>query len=206
MPGVSIDAVVGQSGGDTLGTGRLLVAQRLTGPLSIVADLEYGAFVGERLMEGGAALVLHLDELISAGAHLGYRDYAGLGSVIAAGQLEWHAMPAASLVGLLHFEHSNFDGDRWRAGFGMRTYVRDSLMILVGLGFNDLTSDGTFEDITDPFVGFEWRLPVAGGAWQVSLYGERRISTLDVAGLRLAWNMGSTPRRSARHDAWRRLQ
>jgi hypothetical protein len=81
-------------------------------------------------------------------------------------------------------------------------------MVTVGLGFNDLDGDRSFQDISDPFVGFEWRLPLplADRGWQVSLFGERRISTLDVAGLRLAWNLGTTPRESARHDAWRRLQ
>jgi hypothetical protein len=206
FPGVSLDAVAGVVGHDALGTGRLLAAQRLADPVLVVADLEYGAFAGERLIEGGGALVLHLDESLSAGAHLGYRDYAGLGTTVGAGQLEWHATPAASLVGLVHVERNVLDGTRWRAGFGLRTYVRDSLMVLVGLGFNDLTApDQSFEDSSNPFVGFEWRLPIAGAGWQVSLYGERRISTFDVAGLRFGWNMGDTPRDSARHDAWRRL-
>jgi hypothetical protein len=91
LPGVSLDGVVGQAGGDVLGTGHLTVAERIIDSLLVLAELEHGVFAGERLTEVGASLASHAD-LLSAGAYAGYRDFAGLRTRIAAGQLEWHAM------------------------------------------------------------------------------------------------------------------
>jgi hypothetical protein len=200
-PGVFLDGVIGQSGGDVLGTGRLVVAVPLAGLLGTVVDVEGGMFAGERLLEGGAALVLDTSPL-TVGVHLGHRDYAGLETEIAAAQGEWHATPSVTLLGLVHFERGDLGGNRWRAGVGLRSFVWDSLMVQIGIGFDDLTSDRTFQDNSDPFVGFEWRLPVFGAsdAWQLSLYGERQISTLDVAGLRLGWNTRSG------HARWHRVR
>jgi hypothetical protein len=42
--------------------------------------------------------------------------------------------------------------------------------------------------------------------WQVSLFVERQLDALEIAGVRLSWDMGSTLYDLVRRTGWRRLR
>jgi hypothetical protein len=58
----------------------------------------------------------------------------------------------------------------------------------------------------NPRAGWlEWQLPLGAPDWQL-LPVERELSTGNIAGLRLAWNMGESVRDVARRTGWMRVR
>ena len=101
-------------------------------------------------------------------------------------------------------ERVAFFDDTWRAGLGGRFFPVPALLLELGAGF-DLTQH-TFADASDPWLAVEWRLPLHIEPWQVSVYVERQVSLIDMAGVRVAWGMGDGLRDPATRWGWRRVR
>ncbi len=70
----------------------------------------------------------------------------------------------------------------------------------------DRIGDASAHDVSDPYFAFEWQLPVSARDWQLSLFVDSQVSTVKLAGLRVAWGMGTTLRDQARRMGWRRVR
>jgi hypothetical protein len=49
-------------------------------------------------------------------------------------------------------------------------------------------------------------LPLGARAWQLSLLAEKQLSTIELAGVRFAWDLGETSRDVARRTGWMRIR
>lgn len=207
MPGVTFDANAGDAGGADYYSARARAAARLASPLLLVLDAEAGSIVDVAFSEVGLALVGHLGAA-SLGAHGGYRRFAGVGIAIAAAQAELHPTPEVSFVTWAHHERSAAFGEAFRAALGGRVFPLRSLVLDFGMGFERADdSGGAFAgDDVDPYVGAEWAAPLASNVWQLSVFAEHQVSRLDLAGVRVAYGMGGTPRDAARREGFRRLR
>lgn len=206
-PGVWLDLGYGRVADADLWTGRLRLAERLSDDGFVHLDVEAGTLAGERLVEAGVALVEHFDHL-SLGVHVGFRDYADLGTLVGVLQLEGHITPEATLVAMGQIEAGELAEPLGRAGIGLRLFPFPSMLVELGVGF-DRIGDGSIGDASDPYLGLEWQLPIALPNWQFSLFLERQIATIDVVGIRLAYTSGGrvpSLRDTARHLGWRRLR
>ena len=57
-----------------------------------------------------------------------------------------------------------------------------------------------------PYLAFDWQEPFGARAWQLSPFAEKQLSTIELAGIRFAWNMGGTIRDVAHSSGWMRLR
>lgn len=203
-PGFVIDGSVGAAGGALLSTGRLRVAERVSDHLVALFDGEAGSLAREALFEAGLALAGHWG-FASAGAHVGYRNYVGIETLVLVAQAEAHVSPEVSFVAMGAFERSDFSGSIGRAAVAMRAFPFERLLVELGVGF-DRIGDVNAHDVSDPYFAFEWQLPVSARDWQLSLFVDSQVSTIKLAGLRVAWGMGTTLRDQARRMGWRRVR
>jgi hypothetical protein len=202
LPGVLAEGAVGLVDDALWGTARARVAQRLVEGLLILVDGEAGRLAGEPIGEIGGALVTHFDA-VSLGVHGGYRRYVGLGTSVAALQIEGHATDEVSALAMAQRESSPFAGEVWRSGWGLRVYPFPSLLLEGGIGVDRLGDD---EQRVEPFAGVDWALPLPIEDWQIALFAESQVQQVRIAGLRIGWGAGTTPRAFARERAWRRLR
>ena len=203
-PGLVVDGSIGAAGGALLSTGRLRVAERVSDHLVALFDGEAGTLASAALYEVGLALAGHWG-VASAGLHAGYRNYAGLSTLVLAAQAEAHVSPEVSFVAMGAFERSDFSGSLARAAIAMRAFPIEPLLVELGVGFDRL-GDPSAHDVSDPYFVFEWQLPLRAPDWQVSLFVDSQVSTVKLAGLRVAWGMGATLREQARQTGWRRVR
>lgn len=205
-PGVLLDAEVGYAGDAELLAARLRVAERLSDVALVLLDTEVGTLAKEPAAELGAGLVGHFG-WASFGLHGGYRRYAGIDIALATTQLEAHATQEASFVVMAHYEQAHGFEALWRSGIGGRLFPLPSLVLEVGVGFDRIGQNGFFQDDhADPYLAVEWAMPFSSKEWQLSLFLDRQISTMDAFGLRFTYGMGESPRDVARRDGWRRLR
>jgi len=205
-PGVVIDGAMGRFAEGLLATARARVTARLSRDTLALFDLECGSADRLAFGEVGGALVAHLGPA-SFGAHGGYRGFAGASIGVATIQVEGHVTPELSLIVMGHHEGSHAFGRVERAALGARAFPVPEIALDIGLGFDRIGDDAVFgQDHVDPYLGFEWRLPWRLDELTFSLFLERQVSTLDLAGLRIAFDTGSDPRAFARYDGWRRLR
>jgi hypothetical protein len=205
-PGFSIDAEAGRVGDAALLAARLRGAERISDAVIAVLDTEIGTLAEEPVAEIGLAVVGHLG-WASLGVHGGYRRYAGIDTALATAQLEAHATQELSFVAMAHHERARGFEDLWRAAIGGRLFPLPSVVLEVGVGFDRLGQANTFQnDHADPYFAAEWAMPFSSKEWQLSLFLDRQISTVDTVGLRFAYGMGEHLRDAARRDGWRRLR
>ena len=57
-----------------------------------------------------------------------------------------------------------------------------------------------------PYLALDWQLPFGVRTWQASLFIERQLDGLQIAGVRISWDMGSTLSDLVRRTGWRRLR
>jgi|tagenome__1003787_1003787.scaffolds.fasta_scaffold20957215_2 hypothetical protein len=57
-----------------------------------------------------------------------------------------------------------------------------------------------------PYLALDWQLPLGVRTWQASLFIERQLDELQIAGLRISWDMGSTLYDLVRRTGWRRVR
>ena len=126
--------------------------------------------------------------------------------LVATLQAEWHLTPEFTLVAMGHYERPSFFDEVWRAAGALRAYPFESLAIDLGVGFDRIGQARLVGDVAEPFFSVEWRLPLGLVDWQFALFVERNVSTLGLAGLRVSYGLGPTPRDAARHASWRRIR
>jgi len=204
--GWTVDLDAGHADDASLYTLRVRFMERLSETGLVLVDLEGGSLADARLLEGGIALVEQLD-VATLGVHVGYRDFVGIDTVVAAIQAEVHASREVSIVALGELEATAGGDPLGRAGLGLRAYPFPSLFVEVGVGF-DRIGEQALDDASDPYLGLEWQLPFHFDNWQFSLFAERQISTIDMVGIRVAFTGAGylTLRDVDRHTAWRRLR
>ncbi len=202
-PGGLLDVEVGDVDGLWLLASRVVLAQRLgTAGLVALLDTEAGYLGGFTLAEVGAGLVGHLGE-VSVGGRVGHRWFASFEVVVGTLQAEWHATPEVGFVAMGHWEGAAVGDDTWRAALGARAFPFRSLFCEIGVGFNRIGQDNFGGDTSDPYLSVEWQLPINTEDWQVALFVERQVSTLDLAGLRLGYGMGQSAHEVVRGAGWR---
>ncbi len=204
VPGVVVDGSVGVVDGALLSTGRLRVAERMSDHLVALFDGEAGSLASEALFEAGLALAGHWG-FASAAGHIGYRNFVGIETLVLAAQAEAHVSSEVSFVAMGAFERSEFNGSLGRAAVAMRAFPFERLLVELGVGF-DRIGDESAHDVSDPYFAFEWQFPLSAREWQVSLFVDSQVSTIKLAGLRVAWGMGATLRDQARRMGWRRVR
>jgi hypothetical protein len=195
LPGVVVEGAGGAGGGVLLVNARVRVAERLAPHLLVLVDGEAGSLDHERYGEVGLALVGHLG-FASAGVHAGYRNYVGLETLVLQAQGEAHITPEVTLCATALTERSVL-ADVVRVGGGLRVFPVPSLLIDLGVGYDDHTR---------PYLGLEWQLPWRASSWAASLFLENQIASIKIVGLRVEWDVGSSLRDEARATGWRRLR
>lgn len=204
-PGATLDLHVGRAGDGLLLAARVRVAQRIVPRLVAVLDASAGTLSAEPLTEAGLGLVGHFGPA-SVGAHVGHRRYAGVSMPTVVLQGQWHASDAVGFVVMGQWEGGFFDEDLWRAAVGVQAFPIPSLAIELGLAFDRIGRPAWGGDVSDPYLAVEWMLPLPTAAWQLSVFVDRQVDTVDTAGVRLSYGMGRTLRDLARAEGWRRLR
>ena len=65
---------------------------------------------------------------------------------------------------------------------------------------------GSLDDGFKPTFALDWQLPFGARAWQASLFIERQLEPLQIAGARFSWDVGSTLYELVRRRGWRRVR
>jgi hypothetical protein len=203
-PGAIVDAEVGNADSRLELGVRARVAERLTRHALAVLDIESGVIDGEYLEEFGIDLASHWNGA-SAGVHGGYRRGTGRGRFIEQAQIEANVSTEASLVAMAAWEQPRDLVHTYRAALILRLFPVDTFLIELGGGYSR-TESGATDNAFKPYFALEWEFPFNAHQWQVSLFLERQIEPLQVAGVRVSWNMGSAIRDVARQTGWRRLR
>lgn len=203
-PGVVLDLAGGRVDDAWVG----LVGARTFWPLGGRAvggvDVSAGALEGFVASEAGLTAALHLDAA-TLGVRLAYKHFAGFHTLSLHAQVEAHVSPEVSLVAMGAHERT-VDGDPVsRAAVGLRAFPLRWLALELGVGFDRIGAP-RLGDVSDPYISVEAQLPVGAPDWQVSLFLERQVSTLDLLGVRVAWGVGPTLRDLARRTGWRPLR
>lgn len=167
-------------------------------------DVMVGALEGFVASEAGLTAALHLDAA-TLGMRLAYKHFAGFHTVSLHAQVEAHVSPEVSLVAMGAHERTVGGDPVSRAALGLRAFPLRWLALELGVGFDRLGAP-RLGDGSDPYLSVEAQLPVGGPDWQVSVFLERQVSTLDLLGLRVAWGAGPTLRDLARRTGWRPLR
>lgn len=194
-PDVVVEAAAGSIDDALFVGGRVRAALDVAPWATAQLDVEAGVLDEQAVAELGGDLVVHGARL-AAGAHAGYRRYAGLDIAVLAGQLE--ARLTAEVVAVASVHHERGDaGPLWRAGAGLRVAPAPTVTVDLGVGWNRIGDDAVFGgDHSDPYLRAEWRTPWRLADRHLAVFVERQIATLDVVGVRLT---GAAPR-------WRRLR
>jgi len=203
-PGATFDAGAGQVAGATEWALRDRVAQKLTRHTLALMDIESGDVGSAHFVEAGLDLAGHWT-FASAGVHGGYRRGAGPGTFIAAAQAEAVVSHEASLVLIGQADFPDTAPDTVLVAAVLRLLPIDTLLIELGGGTRHLGGAAP-TDAFEPYLAVDWQLPFGVRTWQASLFVERQLDQLQVAGARVSWDMGSTLYDLVRRTGWRRLR
>jgi hypothetical protein len=203
-PGATFDAEAGSAAGALEIAGRDRVAERLTRHGLAVLEIESGDVDSHHLLEAGADLAGHWTAA-SAGLYSGYRNLDGVDTFIEQVQVEANVSPEASLVAMGDWEISRPAPGGTRAALILRLFPIETLAIELG-GSYDLSIGDASRRGFSPIFALEWQLPFRRSTWQVSIFVEREVQDLQLAGARFSWDMGGTLRDIARRTGWRRLR
>jgi hypothetical protein len=202
--GATFDAEAGSADGTLEIAGRDRVAQRLTRHGLGLLEIESGDVDGHHLVEAGIDLAGHWTAA-SAGLYSAYRNLDGVDTFIEQLQVEANLSPEASLVAMGDWEIARPAPDGYRAALILRLYPIETFVIELGGGYNRIAGAG-FRNGFTPAFALEWQLPFRRSTWQVSVFVERQVQDVQLAGLGFSWDMGSTLRDIDRRTGWRRLR
>jgi hypothetical protein len=203
-PGATFDAGAGHADAGWELAVRDRVAERLTRHTLALMDIESGTIDSAHFLEAGGDLAGHWT-FVSAGVHGGYRQTAGGGTYVASGQLEGVVTPEASLVLMGEADLSRVAPDAYRLAAVARLLPIETLLIELGGGVRHLAG-GPFGGAFEPTFALDWQLPLGARSWQASLFVERQLNGLGIAGARFSWDMGPTLFHLVRQTGWRRVR
>jgi hypothetical protein len=207
-PGATFDAGAGSAAGALELALRDRVAQRLTRHTLALMDIESGTVASAHFVEAGIDFAGHWT-FVSAGVHSGYRSAAGPGMFVEAAQIEAVASAEASLVLMGQADLSRAAPDTFLVAAVLRLFPVETFLIELGGGARQVGGapfDDRFEPHFSPYLALDWQLPFAVRTWQASLFLERQLDALQIAGVRISWDMGATLRNLVRRTGWRRIR
>jgi hypothetical protein len=114
----------------------------------------------------------------------------------------------ASLVLLGQAELPRAGAEAFLAAAVLRLLPIETVLIELGGGVRRVgsaTGDGAISAFL-PYLALDWQLPFGVRTWQASLFIERQLDGLQIAGVRISWDMGSTLSELVRRRGWRRLR
>ena len=203
-PGATFDAGAGHTAAGTELAVRDRVAERLTRHTLALMDIESGVVASAHFVEAGLDVAGHWT-FVSAGLHGGYRHAGGTGAVVASAQVEAVVSREASLVLMGETDLPRAGADTFLVAAIGRLFPIDTLLIELGGGIQRV-GGAPFDAGLKPYVALDWQLPFGVRTWQASLFIERQLDQLQIAGVRISWDMGSTLYDLVRHTGWRRLR
>ncbi|HLK89116.1 MAG TPA: hypothetical protein VKZ18_04425 [Polyangia bacterium] len=205
-PGATFDAGAGHAPAGLALAVRDRVAERLSRHTLALMDIESGTIHSAHFVEAGLDLAGHWT-LLSAGVHGGYRQGGGgAGTFVTSGQVEAVVTSEASLVLMGEADLPRATSTRmYRGALVVRLLPIDTLLIELGGGAED-AGGGAGGLGFNPTFAVDWQLPFGVRTWQVSLFVERQLDGLGMAGVRISWDMGSTLRDLVRRTGWRRVR
>ncbi len=203
-PGATFDAGAGQAAGGTEWALRDRVAQKLTRHTLALMDVESGMVDAAHFVEAGLDLAGHWT-WVSAGVHSGYRHAAGTGTFVESAQVEAVISHEASLVLLGQAEVPRAAAEAFLVAAALRLLPIETFLIELGGGVRHVSGPAP-GDAFAPYLALDWQLPFGVRTWQASLFIERQLDALQIAGVRVAWDMGSTLYELVRRRGWRRIR
>ena len=183
---------------------RDCVAQKLTRHTLALMDIESGMIDSAHFVEAGLDLAGHWT-FVSAGVHSGYRHAAGTGTFVEAAQVEAVISHEASLVLMGQAELPRAAADAFLVAAVLRLLPIETFLIELGGGARHVGGAAP-GDAFSPYLALDWQLPFGVRTWQASLFIERQLDELQIAGVRISWDMGSTLYDLVRRTGWRRLR
>jgi hypothetical protein len=202
-PGLIFDAGAGHTTAVVFG-GRVRVVERLCARSLAIVDAEAQSIGGTGYQGLGLGLVGQW-AFATVGVQATYEHIPGIDAVAEQVQVEMHITPQASLLATGIWQQENVFADFLTSGFGLRLFPIANVRIDGGVRLTHTFAAGTDLDV-GPYGAFEWQLPFATRTWQLSLFAEKQLSTITLAGVRFAWNVGETLRDVARRTGWTRLR
>jgi hypothetical protein len=184
--------------------GRLRVAERLTSHFMTMLDAQALSYSGTPYEDIGLAVVGHWTRA-TVGFQATYEHLPGIAAVAEQLQVEAHLSDEVSSFVTGAVQQQNVLSGFFVGAAGLRTFPFPSLRIDGGLALTRSFAPGAVTDL-GPYVAFEWQVSLPARAWQLSLFVERQLSTAEIGGVRLAWNMGATLRDLARRSGWMRIR
>jgi hypothetical protein len=203
-PGATFDAGAGQAAGGTEWALRDRVAQKLTRHTLALMDIESGMVDSAHFVEAGLDLAGHWT-FVSAGVHSGYRHAVGTGTFVESAQVEAVISHEASLLLMGQAELPRAAADVFLVAAALRLLPIDTFLIELGGGARHVGGPAP-GDAFVPYLALDWQLPFGVRTWQASLFLERQLDALQIAGVRISWDMGSTLYELVRRTGWRRVR
>jgi hypothetical protein len=206
-PGATFDAGAGQAAGATEWAVRDRVAQKLTRHTLALMDIESGMIDSAHFVEAGLDLAGHWT-FGSAGVHSGYRHVGGTGTYVESAQVEAVVSHEASLVLMGEADLPSANPNAFLAAAVLRLLPIDTLLIELGGGARHVGGPANGDAFVpfSPYFALDWQLPFGVRTWQASLFLERQLDELQIAGVRISWDMGSTLYDLVRRTGWRRVR
>ena len=202
-PGLIFDAGAGRTTALVFG-GRVRVVERICARSLAIIDAEAQSIGRTGYQSIGLGLVGHW-AFATVGVQGTYEHIPGIDAVAEQVQVEVHITPQASLLATGIWQQENVFADFLTGGFGLRLFPIANIRIDSGVRLTHTFAAGTDLGV-GPYLAFEWRLPFATRTWQLSLFAEEQLSTIELAGVRFAWGVGETLRDVARRTGWTRLR
>lgn len=203
-PGATFDAGAGHAAAGTELAVRDRVAERLTRHTLVLMDIESGVIDSAHFVEAGIDVAGHWT-FVSAGVHSGYRHAAGSATFVESAQVEAVASREASLVLMGEADLPRAAANSFLAGAVVRLFPIETFLIELGADVQHVA--GTpFDRGFRPTWALDWQLPFGMRTWQASLFIERQLDELQIAGVRISWDMGSTLHDLVRRTGWRRVR
>jgi hypothetical protein len=202
-PGVILDAGAGQTTALVFGA-RARVAERISARFLAIVDAESQSIGGIDYEDVGLGLVGHWS-FATVGVQGTYEHIPGIAAAAEQLQVELHITPEASLFAAGIWQQESAFADSGTGGFGLRLFPVATVRIEGGVRLTHTFAAGADLGV-GPCWAFEWQLPFGARAGQLSLFAEKQLSTIELAGVRFAWDMGETLRDVARRTGWMRLR
>ncbi len=202
-PGLILDAGAGRTP-ESVFEGQARVVERLSPRFLAIVDAEGQSIDGTANENLGLGLVGHW-AFATVGLQGAYEHIPGIDAVAVQAQVELHVTLEASLFATGIWQHQSVFADSLTSGFGMRLFPIATVRIDGGARLRRTFAAGDHRGV-GPYLAFEWQLPFGARAWQLSLFAEEQLSTIELAGIRFAWNMGETSRDVARRTGWMRIR
>lgn len=134
-----------------------------------------------------------------------YEHLPGIDAVAEQAQVEAHITPEASLFATAIWQQENVFADFLTGGLGLRLFPVANVRVDGGVRLTHTFAAGTDLGL-GPYWAFEWQLPFGARTWQLSVFAEKQLSSIELAGVRFAWDLGQTLRDVARRTGWMRLR